>query len=45
MRVLPALNRAGAEWIIVEHDDPADPLRSIKRSYDYLAGGGRASTE
>lgn len=43
MRVLPALDWAGAEWIIVEHDDPADPLRSIRRSYEYLAGGGRAS--
>lgn len=44
MRVLPAINRAEAEWIIVEHDEPADPLRSINRSFEYLAGGGRAST-
>lgn len=26
----------GARWMVVEHDKPADPAGSIKRSYDFL---------
>ncbi len=36
--LLPAARAAGAEWYIVEHDLPRDPLRTIRRSYDYLKG-------
>lgn len=36
--LLPAARAAGAEWYIVEHDLPSDPLRTIRRSYDYLKG-------
>lgn len=36
--ILPAVHAAGAEWLIVEHDEPADPLVSIQRSYEFLAG-------
>ena len=27
---------AGAEWFVVEHDQPLDPVESIRRSRDYL---------
>ncbi|MCC6454656.1 MAG: TIM barrel protein [Caldilineaceae bacterium] len=36
--LLPAARAAGAEWYIVEHDLPQDPLRTIRRSFDYLKG-------
>jgi sugar phosphate isomerase/epimerase len=36
--LLPAARAAGAEWYIVEHDLPREPLRTIQRSYDYLKG-------
>lgn len=36
--LLPAAKAAGGEWFIVEHDWPADPLRSVHRSFDFLAG-------
>ena len=36
--VLPAAAAAGAEWLIVEHDRPADPLASVGNSYAFLAG-------
>ena len=36
--LLPAARAAGAEWYIVEHDLPQDPLRTIRRSYDTLKG-------
>jgi sugar phosphate isomerase/epimerase len=36
--LLPAARAAGAEWYIVEHDLPRDPIRTIQRSYDYLKG-------
>jgi sugar phosphate isomerase/epimerase len=36
--LLPAARAAGAEWYIVEHDLPRDPLHTIRRSYDYLKG-------
>ena len=36
--LLPAARAAGAEWYIVEHDLPRDPLRTIQRSFDYLKG-------
>jgi sugar phosphate isomerase/epimerase len=36
--VLPALRLAGVEWLVVEHDAPADPLRTMQRSAAYLAG-------
>jgi sugar phosphate isomerase/epimerase len=35
---LPAARAAGAEWYIVEHDLPKDPLRTIRRSFDFLQG-------
>ncbi len=36
--VLAAAADAGVEWLIVEHDRPADPLASIGNSYAFLAG-------
>ena len=36
--LLPAARAAGAEWYIVEHDLPRDPIRTIQRSYSYLQG-------
>jgi sugar phosphate isomerase/epimerase len=36
--LLPAARAAGAEWYIVEHDLPRDPVNTIRRSYDYLKG-------
>ena len=36
--LLPAARAAGAEWYIVEHDLPSNPLRTIQRSFDYLKG-------
>ncbi len=34
--LLPAARAAGAEWYIVEHDLPKEPLVSIRRSFDFL---------
>lgn len=34
--LLPAVQAAGAEWVIVEHDLPKDALASIRRSYEFL---------
>lgn len=34
--LLPAAKAAGGEWFIVEHDWPSDPLRTIRRSFDFL---------
>jgi sugar phosphate isomerase/epimerase len=34
--LLSAAERAGAEWFVVEHDAPKDPLRSIRRSAAHL---------
>ncbi len=34
--LLPAAKAAGAEWYIVEHDLPKEPMVSIKRSFDFL---------
>jgi len=34
--LLPAAKAAGAEWYIVEHDLPKEPLVSIRRSFDFL---------
>lgn len=36
--LLPAAKAAGAEWYIVEHDLPKEPLVSIRRSFDFLKG-------
>jgi sugar phosphate isomerase/epimerase len=36
--VLTAAAEAGVEWLIVEHDRPADPLASVGNSYAFLAG-------
>jgi sugar phosphate isomerase/epimerase len=36
--LLPATRVAGAEWYIVEHDNPRDPMGSITRSLAYLRG-------
>ncbi len=38
--ILPAAKSAGAEWYIVEHDEPTDPAASVKRSLDYLRSVG-----
>ncbi len=35
-RLLPLARASGAEWFIVEHDLPVDPLASIQRSYLFL---------
>lgn len=32
-----ACRAAGARWMVVEHDKPADPARTVRASYDYLA--------
>ena len=32
-----ACRQAGAQWMVVEHDKPADPAASARASYDYLA--------
>lgn len=34
--LLPAAENVGAEWLIVEHDLPPEPLASIRRSYEFL---------
>lgn len=34
--LLPAAKAAGAEWYIVEHDLPKEPLVSIRRSFAFL---------
>jgi sugar phosphate isomerase/epimerase len=34
--VVAAANRAGVRHHFVEHDQPADPLASIRSSYAYL---------
>ena len=34
--LLPAAKRAGAEWFVVEHDQPRDPLRTLRRSLVFL---------
>jgi sugar phosphate isomerase/epimerase len=35
--ILPAARAAGVQWYIVEHDFPADPLASVRSSYEFLA--------
>ncbi|MFO7635100.1 MAG: sugar phosphate isomerase/epimerase [Caldilinea sp.] len=35
--ILPAVEAAQAEWLVVEHDFPTDPLASIQRSHAFLA--------
>ena len=37
-KLLPAAKKAGAEWYIVEHDLPKEPLVSIRRSFEFLKG-------
>lgn len=34
--LIPAAHRAGAQWFIVEHDEPRDPVRTIRRSWEFL---------
>ncbi len=34
--LLPAAIDAGAEWLIVEHDKPSEPLTSVQNSVDFL---------
>ena len=34
--LLPAAEAAGAEWFVVEHDRPKDPIASIRNSATYL---------
>jgi sugar phosphate isomerase/epimerase len=33
-----ATRAAGATWMVVEHDKPRDPARTVKASFDYLQG-------
>jgi sugar phosphate isomerase/epimerase len=35
-QLLPAAKATGAEWYIVEHDNPRDPVKSICRSMEFL---------
>ena len=35
-QLLPAAQQTGAEWFIVEHDLPVDPVASVRRSFDFL---------
>lgn len=35
-RILPAAKKAGVQYFFVEHDNPANPLESIKTSFEYL---------
>lgn len=35
-RLLPACREAGAPWLVVEHDEPTDPLRTARRSAAHL---------
>jgi sugar phosphate isomerase/epimerase len=35
-RLLPLARAAGAEWYIVEHDKPKDPLANVQRSLEFL---------
>ncbi len=35
--ILPAVEAAQAEWIVVEHDQPTDPIASIRSSHAFLA--------
>lgn len=35
--ILPAAEAAQAEWLVVEHDMPTDPIASIQHSYAFLA--------
>ena len=34
--LLPAAEAAGAEWFVVEHDNPKDPVASVRNSAAYL---------
>ncbi len=36
--LLPASKAAGTEWYVVEHDQPKDPLASVRNSAAYLRG-------
>jgi sugar phosphate isomerase/epimerase len=36
--LLPAAKAAGAEWYIVEHDLPKQPLANIRQSFEFLRG-------
>ena len=36
-RLWQAYRTGGAGWMVVEHDKPADPAGSARRSYDFLA--------
>ena len=34
----PECRRLGARWMVVEHDNPADPARSVRISLDFIRG-------
>jgi sugar phosphate isomerase/epimerase len=38
--LLPATIDVGAEWLVVEHDSPIDPIRSAGRSQAFLVSMG-----
>jgi sugar phosphate isomerase/epimerase len=35
-RLLPEARAVGAEWYVVEHDNPRDPVASVSRRLAYL---------
>ncbi|MCE3250333.1 MAG: xylose isomerase, partial [Geminicoccaceae bacterium] len=35
-----ACRRAGARWMVVEHDKPKDPARTARASFAFLRGLG-----
>jgi sugar phosphate isomerase/epimerase len=40
--LLPAVVAAGAEWLVVEHDHPRDPIASVRRSREFLGSKMRS---
>ena len=40
--LLPAVVAAGAEWLVVEHDHPRDPIASMRRSREFLGSKMRS---
>jgi sugar phosphate isomerase/epimerase len=34
----PVCRKAGARWMVVEHDNPAEPARSVRNSLSFIRG-------
>jgi hypothetical protein len=34
----PECRKLGARWMVVEHDKPADPVRSVRDSLRFIRG-------